>query len=54
MLWAWRRSFLTRWEVAAEEVTTLSKATLLDVDPASAVGDLSARPEPLLLLRPKP
>ncbi|HEY2159493.1 MAG TPA: hypothetical protein VGH33_27960, partial [Isosphaeraceae bacterium] len=42
-----------RWEIAAEEPTTLSKATLLDVDPRAAVGDLSAREEPLILLRPR-
>jgi 4-amino-4-deoxy-L-arabinose transferase-like glycosyltransferase len=42
---------LDRWEVVAEEPTTLSKATLLDVDPSAAVGDLSAREEPLILLR---
>lgn len=40
-----------RWEIVAEEPTTLSNATLLDVDPRAAVGDPSARDEPLLLLR---
>ena len=29
-----------RWEIAATIPTTLSNATLLDVDPAAAVGDL--------------
>lgn len=44
---------LGRWEVAAEVPTTLSRATLLDVDPGAAVGDLTARNEPLILLRPR-
>ena len=44
---------LDRWEIVAEEPTTLSKATLLDVDPRAAVGDLSARDEPLILLQPR-
>src|SRR5437763_1235376 len=48
-----RARLLERWEVVAELPTTLSKATLLDVDPGAAVGDLSARDEPLLLLRPR-
>ena len=42
-----------RWDVAAEVPTTLSNATLLDVDPRAVTGDLSARDEPLYLLRPK-
>jgi 4-amino-4-deoxy-L-arabinose transferase-like glycosyltransferase len=42
-----------RWEVVAEVPTTLSKATLLDVDPRAATGDLTARDEPLILLRPR-
>jgi hypothetical protein len=48
------RRLLERWEIVAEEPTTLSNATLLDVDPEAATGGLSARTEPLLLLRPKP
>ena len=47
-----RERLMTRWEVVVEVPTTLSRATLLDVDPAAASGDLSARNEPLLLLRP--
>ncbi len=42
-----------RWDVVAEVPTTLSNATLLDVDPRAATGDLSARDEPLYLLRPR-
>jgi dolichyl-phosphate-mannose-protein mannosyltransferase len=48
-----RARLLDRWTLVAEEATTLSNATLLDVDPAAAVGDLSARDESLLLLRQK-
>jgi 4-amino-4-deoxy-L-arabinose transferase-like glycosyltransferase len=44
---------LPKWEVVAGVPSTLSPATLLDVDPRAAVGDLSAREEPLYLLRPR-
>jgi dolichyl-phosphate-mannose-protein mannosyltransferase len=42
---------VTKWDIVAQEPTTLSKATLLDVDPRAAVGDLSARDAPLILIR---
>jgi hypothetical protein len=48
-----RARLLEKWEIVAEVPTTLSRATLLDVDPRAAVGDLSARDEPLILLRPR-
>ena len=43
-----------RWRMVTNEPTTLSPATLLDVDPAAAVGVLSARSAPLILLRRSP
>jgi dolichyl-phosphate-mannose-protein mannosyltransferase len=42
-----------RWEIVARVPNTLSNATLLDVDPGAALGDLSAREESLFLLRPR-
>lgn len=45
---------LTRWEVVAEVPTTLSRATLLDIDPRAVVGNLEAKAEPLYLLRRRP
>lgn len=44
---------LDQWEVVAEDSATLSNATLLDVDPGAAMGELSARTASLFLLRPK-
>jgi hypothetical protein len=44
---------LPTWELVTGVPSTLSPATLLDVDPRAAVGDLSAREEPLYLLRPR-
>ena len=46
-----RSRLLRRWEVVAEEPTTLSNATLLDVDPGASTGDLSARSEAALAAR---
>jgi hypothetical protein len=42
-----------RWEVVARRANALSNATLLDVDPGAAEGNLGARVEDLILLRPK-
>jgi len=49
-----RARLLARWTIVSEAATTLSPATLLDVDPAAAQGVVSARTESLLLLRRRP